>query len=175
MKILVLDIETTNFFNRGGLIVEIGVVELNLDNGNITPKYYSLVKEKSFNETHKNSWIFNNTDLDFNEVNRAKDLNLFELQYLFNRYKVISWNTDFDFTFLKDRGLILQELPCPMKQSTNYFKIPGNYGFKYPSVQEAWNILFPDIEKIETHRALDDTKQEARIIYELYKKDVLKW
>jgi len=34
MKILILDIETTGFLNQGGKIVEIGLVELDLSNGN---------------------------------------------------------------------------------------------------------------------------------------------
>lgn len=33
-KILILDIETTGFLQQGGKIVEIGIVELDLSNGN---------------------------------------------------------------------------------------------------------------------------------------------
>ena len=62
------------------------------------------------------------------------------------------------------------DIPCPMKQSVDYFKIEGNYGYKWPKAQEAWDILFPDTPKIEQHRGLDDSMMEAAIIYELHKR-----
>ena len=43
-KILILDIETTGFLNQNGSIIEIGMVELNLDNGEIKTVYDSLLK-----------------------------------------------------------------------------------------------------------------------------------
>ena len=39
-KILILDIETTGFLNQGGSIVEIGIVELNLDTGEISMRHH---------------------------------------------------------------------------------------------------------------------------------------
>jgi len=36
MKILILDIETTGFLQSGGKIVEVGIVELNLLNGDVS-------------------------------------------------------------------------------------------------------------------------------------------
>jgi DNA polymerase-3 subunit epsilon len=43
--ILVVDIETTGFLNQGGLIIEIGIVKLNLENGEISPAFNSLIRE----------------------------------------------------------------------------------------------------------------------------------
>ena len=62
-KIAVLDIETTGFLSDGGLIVEIGIVELNLSDGSTNVVYDTLVKEEGFCDNHKNSWIFQNSYL----------------------------------------------------------------------------------------------------------------
>ena len=75
--ILVVDIETTGFLNQGGKIVEIGIVKLDLDNGNITPAFSSLINEDGFNIKHtqgKFGWIFKNSDLEFADVMQAPSL-----------------------------------------------------------------------------------------------------
>jgi hypothetical protein len=43
---------------------------------------------------------------------------------------------------------------------------------KWPSAQEAWDLLFPKTTKIESHRGLDDSKMEANIIFELLQKGI---
>ena len=47
---------------------------------------------------------------------------------------------------------------------------PGKSTPKWPKVEEAWDFLFGDTGYIESHRALDDAKHEAEIVYELYKR-----
>ncbi len=47
-EIAVVDIETSGFQNQGGLIVEIGIVGLDLDTGNIINEFNSIVKEDGF-------------------------------------------------------------------------------------------------------------------------------
>ena len=84
--IAVLDIETTGFNNEGGLIVEIGIVELNLSDGSSNVVYDELVKEESFCVNHKNSWIFQNSSLTFGEVMNAEPLNINTLQNILNNY-----------------------------------------------------------------------------------------
>ncbi len=64
--IAVVDLETTGFLNQKGLIVEIGIASLNLNNGEIKKEFDSLVKEPGFNSAHKNppyGWIFDNSTL----------------------------------------------------------------------------------------------------------------
>lgn len=197
-KILVLDIETTGFLTRGGSIVEIGIVELNLDNGEINIIYDSLCRETILNASHREyldyklkgleppktakGWIFGNSDLDPEDVRKAP---LFErvkveVQDIINKYPngVTAFNKRFDLDFLKDRGIIInKELPCPMLLSTPICKLPNMNGFsdyKWPKVEEAYKFFFPGSEYIEEHRGADDAKHEAQIVYELYKRGIFK-
>lgn len=176
MKVLIIDIETTGWFNSKGLIVEVAAVLLNLENGDKETIFHQIVKEKGFNEEHKKAWIFENSDLKFEKVmKKGEDLKKDELQELLNRYPAAAWNCAFDFEFLRDRGLNITELPCPMKSSTKFFSIKRSFGFKWPSVQEAWDSLFPKIEYIEKHRAADDALHEAIICFDLYARGIWNW
>jgi DNA polymerase-3 subunit epsilon len=176
-KIIVVDIETTGFLNQGGKIVEIGIVKLDLNTGDTKPLYNSLIKESGLDKSHtqgKMGWIFKNSDLRFEDLENAPTLeNQQELiQTLFNLYQATAYNKAFDFGFLKDRGFLINELPCPMHLATPILKINSGFGkgnYKWPSVEEAWKYFFRDISYIEAHRALDDAEHEAKIIFELYK------
>lgn len=173
--IIVVDIETTNFLHRGGLIVEIGIVKLDLKTGEIKMLYNELVKEKGFDHNHFDSWIFNNSDLKPWAVMKANPLDHATLRKIFEQHLATAWNTSFDFSFLRDRALTIQELPCPMMMSAEYFAIKRpTVGFKWAKVQEAWDKLFPEKYYLETHRGFDDAAHEAKIIHELYKRGVYK-
>gem|GEM_PF-526337 len=175
--ILVVDIETTGFLNQGGKIVEIGIVKLNLETGEIEKEYDSLIKEDGLSEKHTETplgWIFKNSTLDYSELNNAPSLDSQRrtLQTLFDSYEAIAYNKTFDFGFLKDRGFTIDELSCPMMLLTPILKIDNGFGdenYKWPSVQEAWEYFFGDSGYNESHRALDDAIHEAQIVYELYK------
>lgn len=176
-EILVVDIETTGFLKQGGKIVEIGIVKLDLKTGNISEVYNSLIHEDGLDISHTEGemgWIFNNSDLKYEDVLKAPSLeSQFDiLQDLFNNYSATAYNKNFDFDFLRDRGFEINDLPCPMLIATEVCKIPkrnGHSGYKWASVQEAWDFLFGDTDYIETHRGLDDAKHEALIVHELYK------
>lgn len=179
-KILVLDIETTGFLGQGGSIVEIGIVELNLDNGEVKPVFDSLLQEKILTAKHRKAWIFDNSSLTVEEVRNAPSAEaiLPKVQEILNLYPLgcTAFNKRFDFDFLKSRDLTIpKELPCPMLLATPHCKLPGKYGdYKWPKVEEAWQHFFPDVEYIEEHRGYDDALHEAKIVYELYKMGVFK-
>lgn len=169
-KIAVVDIETTGFLNQGGLILEIGIVELDLDNGNTKIIYNELVREEEFGQKHENSWIFKNSDLTYKEMSNAQPIDTKAIQSIFNKYRVTAYNKKFDFDFLKDRGFIINELYCPMLFATKVCKIPGYCrSWKWPKVQEAWDFLFGKTDYVEEHRGADDALHEAKIVYKLYK------
>ena len=175
-KIAVVDIETTGFLKQGGLIVEVGIVELNLETGEIKELYNELVCESKFSDANKDSWIFSNSNLKFEEVKLAKPLNIEALQEIFNKYKATAFNKRFDFDFLSSRGLKIEELRCPMEILTDVCKIPGRYGkYKWPKVQEAWDILFKDKPYIEAHRGYDDAEHEAKLVYYIHKNNIHKY
>ena len=176
--IAVVDIETTGFSHQKDCIVEIGICELDLDSGKCSELFDELIRESHFSPHHRNAWIFKNSDLRYEDVLDAHPLKAYnkELQRIFNIYPVTAFNKRFDFDFLINRGFKIKELPCPMIIATNILKLPPRKVgtlYKYPTVEETWNYLFPDKKYIEKHRGYDDAVHEALIIFELYKRN--KW
>ena len=113
--------------------------------------------------------------MELEEVRNAEPMSNYaaDIQGIMNDYLglITAWNRAFDSAFLELAGFNLgPAIDCPMKKSVDYFKIDGPFGYKWPKAQEAWDILFPETPKIEQHRGLDDSKMEAAIIHELYKR-----
>jgi DNA polymerase III alpha subunit (gram-positive type) len=181
-RILVLDIETTGFQRQGGSIIEIGIVELCLDTGDIKEVFSSLLRENILTAKHKEKpfgWIFENSDLTveaLREAPAAKEV-FPKVQEILNNYPLgcTAFNKNFDFGFLRSRGIVINDLPCPMILSTNICELPGQYGnYKWPKVEEAFSHFFPEVEYTEKHRGADDAKHEAMIVYELYLRGTFK-
>jgi DNA polymerase-3 subunit epsilon len=175
-KIIVIDLETTGLNPREGLILEIGIIKLNLNTGDTDIIFDSYVKEPAFGDEHRNSWIFENSDLNFEKVENAPLLDDLrqEIQEIFLKYPITAFNKSFDLGFLKSRGFEFpKELPCIMITSTNICKIPSRNRmekYKWPKAQEAWDFFFPNSDYVEKHRAADDAAHEAKILYEIYQK-----
>lgn len=184
MNLLVIDIETTGFSPKYDKIVEIGATVLDCKTGKRTLIIDTKVYDNGVQtDLNPKAWIFENTDLKYNDVLTAPLLSelMPTMQAIISQYQYItSWNKAFDFGFLDARGFDMRTTTsCPMEQSTDYFQIPfvnSSYDngteYKWPKAQEAWDILFPDTPRTELHRAADDTDFEAKIIYELYKRGV---
>ena len=174
-RIAIVDIETTGFDNKKDLILEIGMVELVIESGETNILFDSIVREKGFGDDHKDSWIFNNSDLCFEDVRHAPKLKSkrAEIQELLDSYHVTAYNSTFDFGFLRAKKFkIANEIPCIMKTCTDIVRIPKTGvrgGYKWPKFQEAWDHFFPDTVYREKHRAVDDALHEAKILHEMYK------
>jgi hypothetical protein len=113
--------------------------------------------------------------MELEEVRNAEPISKYapDIQKIMDDFQglITAWNREFDSAFLEHAGLNWgAPLDCPMKQSVDYFKIDGPFGYKWPKAQEAWDLLFPENPKMEEHRGLDDSKMEAAIIYELHKR-----
>ncbi len=181
-KIAIVDIETTGFQRQGGLVVEIGIVALDLETGAVSDEFDQIVQEEGFGErhtTHPYGWIFQNSDLKYQDVALAQNLSdlLPQIQAVFDKYPLgaTAYNKSFDFGFLRSRGLRIKELPCIMRAATPVVNLPPHPGHKepkWPNVEEAWRYFFPNVQYRETHRALDDARHEALICYELYVRDM---
>lgn len=181
MKILILDIETTHFLQKGGKIVEIGIVELDLTNGDRVKLFDEVCHEKGITlKEVEGAWIIENSDLTVEMIRNSRRLDRMqpEIQEIINKYPLgaTAFNNSFDFGFLEDRGFRFpKKLPCPMKLATDICKLPSpRGGYKWPKVEEAHKHFFGDVGYVEQHRGADDAYFEAEIVYELYKMGVFK-
>ena len=178
MKILIVDIETTDFFKNNGKIVEVGMVSLDLNTGKKEIVFNSVCHEKPITEKEiENSWIVKNSDLTKKAILDSPEFVdiKHKIQGIINRYPdgITAYNNAFDFQFLESRGINLEKkLPCPMIISTPIVKInnPYDWGdlYKWPSVEEAYYHFFPKTDFIEKHRGGDDAYHEADIVLKLY-------
>jgi DNA polymerase-3 subunit epsilon len=173
-RIAIIDIETTDLKPENGLIIEIGIVELDLKTGETRILFDSIVKESVFGDFHRNAWIFYNSDLKFEEIQHAPSLNHVreEIQDIFDRYSLTAYNTYFDFGFMESRGFIIKkDIPDIMAVAKEACKIRyPKGGYKNPKMQEAWDIFFPNTNYREKHRAVDDAIHEAKMLFEMYKR-----
>lgn len=63
---------------------------------------------------------------------------------------------------------------CTMKSTTDFCKIPGNYGkYKWAKLTELWERVFPDKPYPQTHTALDDIKHTADCYFALVERGIL--
>lgn len=181
MKILILDIETTGFLQKGGKIVEVGIVELDLSNGNRKIVYDEVCHERPITKQEvESSWIVQNSDLTLEAIQHSKQLIHLqaEIQSVLDAYTLgaTAFNNAFDFGFMENRGFRFpRKLDCPMKLSTDICKIPSpRGGYKWPKVEEAHKYFFGDVGYVEKHRGADDAYWEAEIVYELFKRGIFK-
>lgn len=180
-KILIIDIETTGFLQKGGKIVEIGIVELDLTDGKTQILFDEVCHETGITKKEvEDAWIIENSDMTVEEIRQSINLKKMqpEIQEIIDKYPTgaTAFNNVFDFGFMKDRKFTFpKELPCPMKLSTNICKLPNSRGgYKWPKVQEAYDFFFGKNDYVEKHRGADDAMHEAQIVYELYKRKIFK-
>jgi len=180
-KILIIDIETTGFLQQGGKIVEVGIVELDLSNGNREIIFDRVCWEHGLTEKEVDeSWIVKNSDLTKEAIRNSKNLKVLQprIQEILNEYPIgaTAFNNAFDFGFLESRGFTFpKKLPCQMKISTDICKLPNpRGGFKWPKVEEAHKHFFGDVGYVEKHRGADDAFFEAEIVYKLYQLGIFK-
>lgn len=91
---------------------------------------------------------------------------------------LICHNLSFDLAILQSELLragktheISKKMFCTMKSSVQYCKLPGNYGFKWPKLEELYNICFQ--EKLENaHDAMVDVRATFRCFDKLEKDNV---
>lgn len=174
MEIAIIDIETTGFNPKTDYILEVGIVLLDTNSGEIEPLMNVVTFENGITvEILENCWIINNSSLTVNQVKYGVNFKRISktIQSIVNKYPVTAFNRKFDIGFLEARGIECNNLyPCPMMEATNVLQLEGKNGsWKYPKVQEAYDYFFPDSGYIEEHRGFDDALHEAQIVYELYK------
>ena len=99
-EIIVLDIETTGLNPKEDLILELGMVKLNLESGEITVLFDQVFKDPKLTAKHRNAWIFENGFMQIEEIRNALPISEYfdEIQSLLDPFKgqITAWNRDFD-------------------------------------------------------------------------------
>lgn len=181
MKILIIDIETTGFLNSGGKIVEVGIVELDLTNGDKKVIFDYVCHEKGITADEiNNSWIVKNSTLSLEQIKYSQNFEALKpkIQCIINDYPAgaTAFNNVFDFKYIESRGIIFKKkLDCPMKLAVDVCKIKKpTGGYKWPNVEEAHKFFFGEVGYVEAHRGADDAFHEADIVYKLFEMGVFK-
>lgn len=92
---------------------------------------------------------------------------------------LVAHNIDFDFPvanceFIRSNvqsSLSRKRRYCTMKSTTNLCNIPGNYGPKWPKLEELYQFLFARTFS-EAHRAMHDVKATAECYLELTRRGI---
>lgn len=92
---------------------------------------------------------------------------------------LIAHNLQFDLPIMQAEmiraGMAAQNKPkrfCTMQASTNICKLPGQYGFKWPKLEELHKYLFG--ESFDgAHDALEDVRATARCFFEMKRKGLI--
>ena len=111
-----------------------------------------------------------------------------DLRYVLDRFSdaisrssyLIAHNMEYDYSvvgseFIRNRmNNKLDQINkiCTMKSTTNYCKIPNNYGYKWPSLIELHYTLFNQVFQ-ERHNADYDVSMCAKCFFELKRRGVL--
>lgn len=92
--------------------------------------------------------------------------------------RLICHNVNFDLPILQSellRNNLKHEIDiptfCTMKNSTEFCKIPGNYGFKWPKLEELYQVCFGK-QFINAHNAMVDVRATYEIFYHLKRENV---
>lgn len=190
MKIAVVDIETNGLDPAVDSIFQVRIVLLNTETGS-REKILDITCKEPNRAISKEAWVFKNSRLKYEDVMNANEFKEYkaELQKIFDEYPATAYNSRFDFTFLESRGILIKKkledpmllltqllkLPFPPKKTSNvkktHYQTKPPQEYKYPSVPESWNYLFPNQPIIEPHIAVEDADLEAQILYKL--KDII--
>ena len=185
-EILVVDTETTGL--DGGpkdLVVDIGIVSVDLGKGTIKDVYASVVGYDitEWEDHRSKAWVFENTDLTLDDVASARPffkVNEDIVRILRNKV-VTSYNIPFDmdkFLFREPWHMRGMFNLCTdiMLAATNVCKIPSElYGvsYKYPKLDHAYKTIVKgdpmNIGEKQEHRALSDAKMASHVMIEMYK------
>ena len=92
---------------------------------------------------------------------------------------LVAHNIDFDFPvvnceFLRSNvssSLAAKKRYCTMKSTTDLCNIPGNYGPKWPKLEELYRFLFARTFS-EAHRAMHDVQATAECYLELRRRGI---
>lgn len=145
-----------------------------------------IVKKDSDSIIRENYNRINSLNINYNSINKIGD-NLREVikRFLNDAEEVnyiVAHNSDFDLKTIQAETLrskfkdVINSVPnkiCTMKLSVDFCKIENEYGYKYPTLIELYDILF-DKEVIGIHNAEIDALMTAKCFWQLKTLNVIK-
>ena len=141
-----------------------------------------IIKPEDFTIPHNSTKIHGITTKKAMEEGVLLDVVLEEFSTVIDRSDyLVAHNMDFDekivgAEFIRENisnRLLQTSRICTMKTSTNFCKIPGPYGYKWPTLSELHFTLF-HTEFEETHNALVDVEVCAKCFFQLKKLEIIK-
>ncbi|MBY9007499.1 MAG: 3'-5' exonuclease [Candidatus Lokiarchaeota archaeon] len=167
-KIYVFDIETTGLSPYKDKILEIGIASLDTQSNYVEGEVFWTINE----EVTGNEWVFKNSSLTIEDIKNS-NYSIQEVIGLFTdfiRGKILTaYNKIFDFGFMNSNGFnpsCISDYPDIMLLAKPILNIRHpTLRIKRPSVQECLNHFH--INKLESHRALDDAILEAKILLKI--------
>lgn len=161
-------------------LVQLGWILMTEKGKKVSEKNY-IVKPNGFTIPAEATKIHNITTKMALEQGQELSFVIDEFLQDFNKAKyVVGHNIDFDKKIVGAELIRLsrpdimnsKEAFCTMKSSTDFCKIPGYYGYKYPKLQELYHKLFGrDFE--DAHDAANDIEATQQCFWELRKKGLI--
>ena len=179
--VYVIDTETTGLTGAPkDKVVDIAICKVTLGESTAEKVYSSVVGHdtSAWSNELKRSWIFENTDMTLEMVNKAppEQQVVREVTEILKGRNVTSFNIAYDFDkFLYKHPWSLRDrfvpFRCIMLASRDVCKIPGMYEeYKWPKLEEAYRIIVKkDAAGEQTHRAMGDALMASEVLIELYR------
>ena len=174
--VYVLDTETTGLTGCPvDSVVDIGIVALDLFDGDISPIYSETVgyDVASWDSVHRHAWIFENSDLTLEDVGSAKPFDEVaqEVRGILDGHLATSFNVPFDFDkFLLRAPWSVRPVLCDDIMTSASWPVLGCS--RWPKLDHSYRVLCPGdpagIGRSQHHRALEDALQAAYILRWLY-------
>ena len=159
------------------LIVEIGIVELDINTGERKILFNAPIYEDGV-EKCNGMGAFNISNLDIIDVKKSNGLESYRevLQFIFDNYRITSYNTTFDLEILELRGFKIPKKMMDMMKFVRRLLPKGKYNFEF-----AYRYFYNLRENVtgkylknknyeEQHRAIDDAIHEVELLFLLINK-----
>ena len=190
MKFLFFDTETTGLPKKWNAPVE----EINNwprlvqiawqvydQNKNLIEEHEYIVKPDGFSIPSEATKVHKiNTQKAYETGEDLKEVLCFFYKSVDNADILVAHNYKYDYAIIASEFLrngyknVLKSKNniCTMLSTTNFCKIPGPYGFKWPKLEELYSILFS--ESFNAHNALDDIRATSRCFWKLKENNIIK-
>lgn len=185
-EIYVLDTETTGLEGAPkDLVVDVGICRVSLRRGTVEDVYSSVLgyDVDSWDDYHRNAWIFENTDMtlemvaeappamdvieDVRRILRNKTVTAYNIAYDLDKFLFREpWDMKGEFTLCNDI----------MLAATPVCKVPSEYygrKYRFPKLDVAYSKIVEGdpagIHGTQNHRALSDAQMASYVMIQMFR------